>query len=178
MIKVSRVEYGRTMEEGALKLLTPYYDSVEHIGKTDPIDILTSNNNVQLGINVKSGKKGYMITIIGFNRLISRMPDITPCYLFINASGSYLFQLVKTFPPLTVQEEMTIVISGKGRPTREKRQPPKERLNEPVCPECGSSDVAMAGTALTRKGKKQRWQCKKCARKFIPSTTNEEGSHA
>ena len=45
---------------------------------------------------------------------------------------------------------------------------------KPICPECGSEDVAKAGTSLTRTGRKQRWQCKACARKFIPSEEEVE----
>ena len=48
--------------------------------------------------------------------------------------------------------------------------------DEPMirCPECGSDNVAKAGTSLTRKGKRQRWQYNACARKFIPSEEDVE----
>jgi transposase-like protein len=35
-----------------------------------------------------------------------------------------------------------------------------------VCKECGSSHVVKSGIAVTRKGKKQRWQCRECGLVF------------
>ncbi len=156
MIEVSRVQYGRIMEESALKTLESFYDSIVHIGGNNPIDILASKQNIRIGINVKSGKTGYHINRPGLKRLISQMPDIIPSYLFLDDAGSYLFQLVKIFPPVRALEEIKIPNSGRGIPGVEKS----------ICPECGSDDVVRAGTALTRKGRRQRWQCNGCGRKF------------
>jgi len=36
------------------------------------------------------------------------------------------------------------------------------------CPECGSTSVRKMGFTLTRRGKKQRLQCKNCGRVFYP----------
>lgn len=34
------------------------------------------------------------------------------------------------------------------------------------CPECKKEHITKAGVCLTRKGRKQRYQCKDCARIF------------
>jgi len=34
------------------------------------------------------------------------------------------------------------------------------------CPECGSTEIIKAGFRLTRKGRKQQYKCKNCARTF------------
>jgi len=40
---------------------------------------------------------------------------------------------------------------------------------KPRCPECGETEeVVKSGFRLVRGGKKQRYQCKKCHRTFIP----------
>jgi len=41
-----------------------------------------------------------------------------------------------------------------------------EQVRQIRCPECGSTHVVKAGWKLTRKGRKQQYQCKQCARIF------------
>ena len=36
----------------------------------------------------------------------------------------------------------------------------------PTCPECRSGDVVRDGLKITRRGRKQRWLCKRCGRNF------------
>jgi len=38
------------------------------------------------------------------------------------------------------------------------------------CPECGSTETKKLGFLLTRKGKKQRYQCKNCVLTFTVGT--------
>lgn len=168
MLEMSRVQYGRIMEEGALKTLKSSFDSVKHIGKLDPVDILVSKQNVKIGINVKSGKTGYLITAKGLKRLIMKIPEIIPGFLFLNDIGSYLFQLVEVFPPVMVPEGMLVSRERKGE-YRDESKRKDSGVEKQRCPECGETEeVVKSGFRLVRGGKKQRYQCKKCHRTFIP----------
>jgi len=44
-----------------------------------------------------------------------------------------------------------------------------------VCPECKSIKIKKAGIVVTRKGKKQRYQCKDCAKTFYREDIKGEG---
>ena len=36
------------------------------------------------------------------------------------------------------------------------------------CPECGNGEVIRRGFELTRRGRIQKYQCKRCGRVFVP----------
>lgn len=45
------------------------------------------------------------------------------------------------------------------------------KMTETRCPECKSTNIQKAGFAITRRGKKQRFQCRECGRVFYGDDT-------
>jgi predicted RNA-binding Zn-ribbon protein involved in translation (DUF1610 family) len=48
-------------------------------------------------------------------------------------------------------------------------QPPRAEAGQGAlkCPECGSTRIIKFGRHMTRRGRKQRYQCRDCGRSFL-----------